>query len=42
MLDPRDRKSWQGFLDLLQPPVGYRLSAALGTSEIPSFSHMNK
>ena len=32
MLDPRDRKSWQGFMDLMQPPVGYRLSAALGTS----------
>ena len=32
MLDPRERKSWQGFLDLLQPPIGYRLSAALGTS----------
>jgi hypothetical protein len=32
MLDPRDRKSWQGFLGLLQPPSGYRLSAALGTS----------
>ena len=31
-LDPRERKSWQGFLDLLQPPAGYRLSAALGTS----------
>ena len=30
-LDPRERKSWQGFLDLLQPPAGYRLSAALGT-----------
>ena len=31
-LDPRERKSWQGFLDLLQPPAGYRMSAALGTS----------
>lgn len=31
-LDPRDRKSWQGFLDLLEPPPGFRLGAALGTS----------
>ena len=31
-LDPRDRKSWHGFLDLMQPPAGYRLSAALGTT----------
>src|SRR4051812_32306393 len=31
-LDPRDRKSWQGFFDLLQPPAGYRLAAAVGTS----------
>lgn len=31
-LDPRDRKSWYGFLDLLQPPIGYRLSAAIGTT----------
>ena len=32
MLDPRKRESWQGFLDLLQPPAGYRLAAAVGTS----------
>ena len=32
MLDPRKRESWQGFLDLLQPPAGYRLAAAIGTS----------
>lgn len=31
-LDPRERKSWHGFLDLMQPPAGYRLSAALGTT----------
>lgn len=31
-LDPRDRKSWHGLFDLFQPPSGYRLSAALGTS----------
>ena len=32
MLDPRMRESWQGFLDLLQPPAGFRLAAAVGTS----------
>lgn len=31
-LRPDDRKSWHGFLDLLQPPSGYRLAAALGTT----------
>ena len=31
-LDPRDRKSWHGLFDVFQPPSGYRLSAALGTS----------
>ena len=31
-MDPRERKSWHGFLDLMQPPSGYRLSAALGTT----------
>ena len=31
-LNPEDRKNWQGFLDLLQPPPGYRLAAALGTT----------
>jgi hypothetical protein len=31
-LNPEDRKSWQGFLDLLQPPPGYRLGAAIGTT----------
>lgn len=31
-LDPRDRKSWQGLFEVFQPPAGYRLSAALGTS----------
>ena len=31
-LGPEDRKNWQGFLDLLQPPSGYRLRAAIGTS----------
>jgi hypothetical protein len=31
-LNPEDRKNWQGFLDLLQPPIGYRLAAALGTT----------
>ena len=31
-LDPRDRKSWQGLFEVFQPPSGYRLSAALGTS----------
>jgi len=31
-VDPRDRKSWQGFLDLLRPPPGYRVVAALGTT----------
>ena len=31
-LNPEDRKNWQGFIDLLQPPPGYRLAAALGTT----------
>jgi hypothetical protein len=31
-LNPADRKHWQGFLDLLQPPPGYRVAAALGTT----------
>ena len=31
-LNPEDRKNWNGFLDLLQPPQGYRLGAALGTT----------
>jgi hypothetical protein len=31
-LDPRDRKNWTGFLDGLQPPAGYRLAAAVGTT----------
>jgi hypothetical protein len=31
-LDPRDRKSWRGLFEVFQPPAGYRLSAALGTS----------
>lgn len=31
-LNPEDRKNWLGFLDLLQPPPGYRLGAALGTT----------
>jgi hypothetical protein len=31
-LDPRDRKSWQGFVDLLMPPAGYRIKSALGTT----------
>lgn len=31
-LDPRERKNWQGFLELLQPPAGYRLRAAIGTT----------
>lgn len=31
-LNPEDKKSWQGFLELLQPPIGYRLGAALGTT----------
>lgn len=31
-LNPEDRKNWQGFLDLMQPPPGYRLGAALGTT----------
>ena len=36
-LDPRERKSWQGFLDLLQPPrrlspVGGRLGSSFGLS----------
>ena len=31
-LNPEDRKNWQGFLDLLQPPPGYRLGGALGTT----------
>ena len=31
-LNPEDKKNWQGFLDLLQPPPGYRLGAAIGTT----------
>lgn len=31
-MNPEDRKSWQGFLDLLQPPRGYKLGAAVGTT----------
>ena len=31
-LNPEDRKNWQGFLDLMQPPQGYRLGAAVGTT----------
>jgi len=31
-LDPRERKNWTGFLDALQPPPGYRLGAAVGTT----------
>lgn len=31
-LDPKDRRSWQGFIDLLTPPPGYRLKSALGTT----------
>jgi len=31
-IDPRDIKSWRGFLDLLRPPSGYRLTAAFGTA----------
>lgn len=31
-LDPTARDSWQGFLDLLRPPPGYRLTAAIGTT----------
>src|SRR4051812_24817251 len=31
-LNPEDRKNWHGFLDLLQPPNGYRLGAAVGTT----------
>jgi hypothetical protein len=31
-LNPEDRKNWEGFLDLLQPPPGYRLGSALGTT----------
>jgi hypothetical protein len=31
-LDPRERKSWHGLFEAFQPPSGYRLSAALGTS----------
>src|SRR5689334_4814623 len=31
-LNPEDKKNWHGFLDLLQPPTGYRMRAAVGTS----------
>jgi hypothetical protein len=31
-LNPEDKKNWHGFLDLLQPPPGYRLGAAIGTT----------
>jgi hypothetical protein len=31
-LHPGDRKSWHGLFELFQPPTGYRLSAAFGTS----------
>lgn len=31
-VDPRYRDSWQGFVDLMRPPTGYRLSAAFGTA----------
>ena len=40
-LNPQDRKNWHGFLDLLQPPAGYRLVAASGialsTDQIPQY-----
>ncbi len=31
-LNPGESKAWHGFLDLLQPPAGYRMAAALGTT----------
>ena len=31
-LNPEDKKNWHAFLDLLQPPIGYRLAAAIGTT----------
>ncbi len=31
-LNPQDRRSWQGLLDAFQPPSGYRLAAAFGTT----------
>jgi hypothetical protein len=31
-IDPRDKNSWYGFLDLLRPPTGHRLVAAFGTA----------
>ena len=31
-IDPRYRDSWQGFVDLMRPPSGYRLAAAFGTA----------
>lgn len=31
-LSPLERESWRGFLDMLRPPPGYELSAALGTT----------
>jgi hypothetical protein len=31
-LNPQERRNWHGFVECLQPPPGYRLAAALGTS----------
>ena len=31
-IDPRDKTSWYGFLDLLRPPANHRLVAAFGTA----------
>ncbi len=32
MLDPRNEKSWEGLFEVFQPPEGYRLAAAFGTT----------
>lgn len=31
-MDPRERSNWAGFLEALQPPPGYKLAAAIGTT----------
>lgn len=36
-LDPNALASWRGFLDLLRPPAGYRVAAAVGTTYGLSF-----
>ena len=32
MLDPRNETGWEGLFEVFQPPEGYRLAAAFGTT----------